>query len=63
MGKPFWQSKTFWFNFVALVAALAATLGLDLGLTAEVQAQIVAGVMGVVNVALRFMTREPVRMK
>ena len=35
-------------------------LGLDLGLTPEIQAQLVAGIMVVVNIALRFVTKEPI---
>ena len=60
MMKSIFVSKTFWANIVAIVATVAGMFGLDLGLDAETQAQIVAGVMAVVNIALRFVTDEPV---
>lgn len=58
--KPWWASKTIWVNLVALGATLATVLGVDTGLTPEVQTQIVAGVMGIVNIVLRFVTTTPV---
>ena len=58
MGKPFWQSKTIWVNMVAVAAALAGTFGIQLD--AVFQGQIVALVMGVVNIVLRFVTKEAV---
>jgi hypothetical protein len=59
-SKPWYASKTIWANLIALVAALATAAGLDLGLDAETQATIVAGVMAVVNVALRVVTARPI---
>lgn len=59
-SKPFWQSKTFWANVVAFGATVATAFGLDLGLDTETQAVIVAGVMSVVNIVLRFVTKTPV---
>lgn len=57
-SKPVWASKTLVTNTVAVVAAVAVAFGVDLG--AEVQGEIVAIVMGVVNIALRFMTTKAV---
>ena len=62
MGKKFWASKTLWINFIAVVAAILAATGVyDLDATA--QAEIVAAVMAVVNIVLRFVTKEPVSVK
>ena len=57
-GKSIFTSKTFWVNAVAVAAAVAGMFGLDL--TAELQGTIVATVMGVANIALRFVTKEPI---
>lgn len=56
-SKPFWASKTIWANILSLIATIATVFGVDLGLTPEVQATIIAGVMGVVNIALRLVTK------
>lgn len=58
--KSIFQSKTFWANAVAFVVSIATAFGLDLGLDAESQTAIVGGIMAVVNVILRFVTKEPV---
>jgi len=59
--KPWFASKTIWVNVVAFVAAIAGGFGLDLGLDAEAQASLVAGIMAVVNVALRLVTKTGLR--
>jgi len=58
--KKWYESKTIFVNALAFAAAAAAAFGFDLGLTAEVQAEIAVGVMAVVNVVLRFVTRTAV---
>lgn len=60
-AKPFWASKTLWVNFIALIAAVTGAFGIDLGLDPEAQAAVVGAVMGVVNIALRIVTRAPLR--
>lgn len=57
-AKPIWQSKTFWANIVALAGTLVGTEVLN----AEMQGEIVAGIMAVLNVVLRFVTKQPVTM-
>ena len=53
------KSKTIWVNLVALVASLLAAFGVaDIG--AEAQASTVAGIMAVVNIVLRFVTKTPI---
>ena len=63
-SKPAWASKTLWINVIALAASLFGAFGVDLGmdLTPEGQTSLVAGIMAVVNVALRFVTTEPVKL-
>ena len=59
-SKPFWASKTLWVNAIALVASILVANGMDLGLTPEVQGSIVAGIMSVVNIILRIITKSAV---
>jgi hypothetical protein len=59
--KRWYASKTIWANIIAGIVTLAGLFGLDLGLTPDVQAQIVTGVLAVVNIILRFVTKEPVK--
>ncbi len=59
--KKWYASKTIWINALAFAAAASAAFGWDLGLTPEVQAEIAVGVMAVVNVALRFVTKSGVQ--
>ena len=59
--KRWYTSKTIWANAVAGIAAITGAFGLDLGLTPEAQTQIVVGIMAVVNIALRLITKESVK--
>jgi len=59
-SKPWYASKTIWANLVAFVATVSAAFGLDLGLDAETQGLVIAAVMAVLNVVLRYMTRQPI---
>tara|TARA_R110000824_G_scaffold30184_1_gene99603 strand:+ start:2182 stop:2367 length:186 start_codon:yes stop_codon:yes gene_type:complete len=61
MIKPWYCSKTLWVNILAGAATVAGAFGIDVGLGPTEQAQIVAGVMVVVNVALRFVTKTAIR--
>ena len=62
MDKEIWQSKTIWATLVAFVATVAGALGLDLGLDADTQTAIVAGIMAVVGIVMRLVTKEPVKL-
>lgn len=55
-----WASKTVWINAIALIASASGAFGLDLGLTPETQTALVGGIMAVVNILLRLVTRSPV---
>lgn len=59
-SKPFWASKTLWVNVLALVISVSTAFGLDLGISAEEQTAFVGGIMAVVNIILRLVTKAPV---
>lgn len=58
--KKWYESKTLWVNLLAGIAAITGAFGIDIGLTPEVQTTIVTGVMALVNIALRVVTKQPV---
>ncbi len=55
MGKKFWQSKTFWVNLIAIVA-LVLQQYTGYVITPEKQ----VAILSVINVVLRFVTKEPI---
>lgn len=55
-----WTSKTLWVNLIAFIAAASGAFGIDLGLTPEAQTALVGGIMALVNILLRLVTRSPV---
>lgn len=59
--KPWYTSKTMIANLIAGGVTIGSVFGLDLGLTPEVQAQLVSGIMVVVNIVLRFVTKEAIK--
>lgn len=58
--KPFWASKTLWANVIGGIVAVGTAFGLDLNLDAEAQTAIVGGIMAVLNVVLRLVTKTAV---
>jgi len=58
--KPWYASKTLWVNAVAGLAAVTGALGLDLGLDPDTQVALVGGILAVVNIVLRLVTKAPV---
>lgn len=59
-SKPFYASRTLWLNVIAGIAAVSTAFGLNLGLDPDTQVAIVGGVMAVVNIILRLVTKAPV---
>ncbi len=59
MDKKFYESKTFWFNALAFIVAVAAQFGYEANLSSDVQA-FVLPVVFLINLVLRFVTKEPV---
>lgn len=58
--KKFYLSKTFWVNIIALVASVTGAFGLDLDLNPETQTAVVTAIMAIVNLVLRFTTKDKV---
>mgnify|MGYP001401591240 CR=1 FL=1 len=59
--KAWYASRTLWVNIIAGVVTAAGAFGIDLGLTPETQAQLVAGVLVIVNIALRLVTKTAIK--
>ena len=60
MGKKFYASKTVWINGISLVVSVLLGLGLvELELDPDVE-QFVAPIIFLVNIVVRFFTKEPV---
>lgn len=55
-SKPWWASKTLWANIVAGILAVTGSFGI-LELDAETQTQLVVGIMAVMNIILRLVTK------
>ena len=51
--KPFWKSKTLWFNVIA-----ALLLGL-VGISGGVEPELEVGIISTANILLRIITKEP----
>lgn len=60
MPKPFYTSKTFWFNLLALAVTLAGYFGFaDFQPSADA-VELGAVLLSVINLILRFATRQPI---
>lgn len=59
-SKPWYLSKTIWVNGLTFAATVAALFGVDLGLDDATKATIATGVLALVNVVLRVVTRKVV---
>ena len=57
MGKPFFKSKTFWFNVLAIAVLVANSFGFE---AFKLDNDVATLVVAAVNILLRFVTREPV---
>ena len=58
MGKNFWRSKTFWFNVLTLGVAVATAFGFTDFEPAPEVSQIALVVVTIINLILRFLTKE-----
>lgn len=61
MGKPWYRSKTIWTNMIALAVVILSLKGIEV--TPEEQSAILAGILAIVNIVLRLITKDPVRIK
>lgn len=62
MKKPIWKSKTLWINLLVMLGAIAPPVREFLVTLpgTETAAEYIAGVVAVVNMGLRFLTKEAV---
>lgn len=58
--KPFWASRTIWANLVMVAGVVLESTGVTNVLDPETQSLILGGIMGIVNVILRFVTKDAV---
>ncbi len=58
--KPIWASKTFWFNLLALVVTIADAFGFSEFKASPEVGHIALGIVALVNIALRLVTRKRV---
>ena len=63
MGKEFWKSKTFWFNVLALIVMVAEAFGYVDFIPDENMAEYATALVTIINVILRFITKEPIKFK
>ena len=61
-SKPFWKSKTFWFNVLAVVLLIAGQFGYKDFKPNEDLLQIVGILIPLFNVVLRKITTQPVHL-
>ncbi len=59
-AKSIFASRTLWANVIGGAVAIATAFGLDLDIDAEAQTAIVGGIMAVVNIVLRIVTKSPI---
>jgi len=60
--KPIWLSKTIYFNVLAFIVAIAVVFGYQGELPPEWEKWVTV-VIAIVNLALRFWTKQPVKIK
>jgi hypothetical protein len=58
-AKKWYLSKTFWFNVIAIVVMVLGSFGYT-GEVPEEWAAIVPAIIAIVNLILRFVTKQPV---
>jgi uncharacterized membrane protein len=66
MSKSIFKSKVFWFNLLALVVLFASQFGYTGVVSPDIQGYVevfMPAILLVVNIALRFVTKQPVYLK
>ena len=58
--KPFYQSKTFWFNLLYLLVAFATLFGFDQFQPNKTWLETAVVTVAVGNLILRFLTKDPI---
>ncbi len=62
-SKPFYQSKTFWFNILAGVIAIAGIFGFASFEPSSEVLEVIGVIVAAVNIVLRYVTTKPVTLK
>lgn len=62
-SKPFYKSKVFWFSILSGVVAIAGLFGFANFEPSAETAQLIAIVVAIVNIVLRFLTKQPVGLR
>ena len=57
-SKSWYLSKTLWVNLISIGAIIGAAYGLDID--TETQAVLATGILAVVNIILRLITKQPI---
>ena len=60
MEKPFYQSKTLWFNVLVIVLAIATQFGFSNYKPNSQDAEIISIILATFNIILRFATSKPI---
>lgn len=60
MAKPIWQSKTFWANAIGFAATIGGVFNFDL--PPEQQTAIVGGIMALINIFMRLVSKDQVKL-
>ena len=63
MEKPFYESKTLWFNVLFGLVALAGVFGFADFQPSENTVEIVAVLVAAANIVLRLVTKQPIAIK
>ena len=59
--KPFYQSKTFWFNILFVIVAVAGFFGFTEYQPDANTAELAAVLIAVINLVLRFLTKAEIK--
>ncbi len=59
-AKPFWASRTIWANVLMVAGVVLESTGVTNVLNPETQELALGAILGVVNLVLRFLTKEPI---
>jgi hypothetical protein len=65
-SKPFYKSKTFWFNVVAVLVLILGQFGYEGVISPEYQGYVdafVPAIIAIVNLGLRLITKQPVSIR
>jgi len=59
-AKVWYKSRTIWLNLIAAIGTISTIAGFDFEMSEEQQVALVGGIITAVNIACRFITKQPV---